>query len=539
MEDDLEALTEGAIARNLLAREGEFFPITDSIVRKTTARLRDKLTTYYASEGRAANFRILLARGTYKPAFIPKERVHAPLSPLRAPRLLLLPFNPINFYDEDFFADGLLEDLMISLAAGGGLAIVPWTTAHYLRERTGDVREYYRITEAEIILDGTVRRLGSDSYQITLLWVDGITAVFDAVLQAKVKAQDTGEAVLSLSDQISKRLGTHYSEDVMAQIGPRHTTNVEARSLYLRAQQENRKGTGDGIRKSFAYLQRALDVQPDYAAAHALKADAHIYAGIAGLGQPQREMVMAKDSARTALKIAPKLASALTAKGGVQFAFNWDFAAAKRSLRTARALDPTSDNTHFWSEAVMAAADPQGASEQMEMNAQQDNCSAATAYLASSYCYNAREWKRTEFWARRSIELDPAYVRPYPFLAGACLEQGRTEEALRYAETARKMSGPNPYTSGMMGVVLARTGRKSEARAYIDDHNPPPGQYRSSMGKSVIYAALGEKQAALDSLRQMVEDRDPYVTWLHIFPFFDSLHGDAQFEKLLKTRLGG
>ena len=530
-------LTETAIAIAVLNRPRDFNPVEDSTVRKTMARLRDKLMDYYAGEGRNAEVRVILERGSYRPIFLAKEQAHSSLAPIRSPRILLLPFNPVNFHDSDFFTDGLQEDLMIALAGGGGIPIVPWTTARFLRETTGDMREYRRVTGADIILDGTVRRLNDGFFQITLSWVDGLTAVFDTFLQAKAGQNRTSDAVHSLTEQIVERLGSDFSDEIHRQIAARHSPNAEARNLYLRAKQANRLGTAEGTRTSFAYLARALELEPNYAAAHALMADGHIYAGISGLSTPLAEMPLAIECAQRALQSAPKLGSALAAKGGVQFAFQWDFAAAKRTLTTALALDPTSDSTHFWSEAVVAAAeDPTAAALRMEEHAEADNCSASTAYLAASYFYNARNWKRCEFWARRAIELSPTYFRPYPFLAGARLEMERFEDALHFAETARRISGPNPYTSAMLGIVLARIGRKAEARALLNEQFASATGHANSMAKAVIYAALGDTDQACDAIEQMIEDREAYVVWLHIFPFFANLRQYPRFQKLLGKR---
>jgi TolB-like protein len=529
-------VTEVCLGIQVLKRGTAFNPLEDSIVRKTMGRLREKLDAYYSGEGRAAAVRIVLERGSYRPVFLPREDSRVPGYSGRGPRILLLPFNPVNFHDSGFFTDGLFEDLMIALSAGVGVSLVPWTTAHYLREKTGDVREYHRLTEADIILDGTVRRLGDSLFQITLSWVEGLTAVFNSYLQVRTQQSDTSEAIRDLCEQIAQRLGLKFAAEAQNQIVPRQSAHPEARALFLRARQANRLGTREGTRTSFAYLSRALDLQPNYAAAHALMADAHIFAAIAGMGPPKREMQLAIGSVDNALQLAPRLAIALAAKGGTQFAFQWEFAAAAKSLLEARFLDPTSDSTHFWSEAVSAAQNGSGpAALLMEDHAQADNCSAPTAYLASSYCYNDRQWKRTEYWARRSIELDPTYFRPYPFLAGAYLELGRWDEALNIAETARRLSGPNTYSTGMLGIVLSRTGRHSEARAVLEDYNLIEG-FRSSLGRAVILAEMGESNQALDTIEQMIEDREAYVAWLHVFPFFQNLHAHPRFQALLAQR---
>lgn len=130
----MDALTEVAIGQNALKRPRGFAPLEDSGVRKAMGRLRSKMKEYYASEGRRAQVHFVFDR--YMPRF-----VHKP-----APCLFLLPLSPVNFYDADYFAAGLTDDLMMALAGDGKIQLVPRTTANHLRNRTGDMREYYRET---------------------------------------------------------------------------------------------------------------------------------------------------------------------------------------------------------------------------------------------------------------------------------------------------------------------------------------------------------------------------------------------------------
>ena len=322
---------------------------------------------------------------------------------------------------------------MVGLSSGGGVPLVPWTTARYLSALTGDMREYYRLSGADVILDGSLRRLGADSLQLTVSWVDGVTAVFDAWLRVAIDLNNIAEGVQDLCSQISRRLGTVFSEVTVGQIEARQAESPAVRNLYQRARMANRLGTAGGVRESFAYLVRALEIQPDYPAALALKADTHIYSAVSGLGVAKTEMTAAANSVNRALKLAPNLAPALASKGGVLFAFFWDNAAAAKTRLAARIIDPASDSTHYWTEAVLATAeDPREAAAAMERHAENDSCSAATAYLACSYCYNARIWNRTEHWARRAIELDEHKFRPYPFLAGAIWK--REERSRRWTQ---------------------------------------------------------------------------------------------------------
>jgi TolB-like protein len=190
-----DALNEVAIGQNALKRPKGFAPLEDSGVRKAMGRLRSKLKEYYAGEGKRAQVQFQFE--TYTPKFVNKP----------APCLFVLPLSPVNFHDADYFTAGLTEDLMIAIAGRGNIQLVPWTTANHLRSQTGDMREYYRETGADVMLDGSVRRVDDGVFQITLSWVDGPTAVFDHYLQARTGRNDTGAAVHELAAQITKRLG--------------------------------------------------------------------------------------------------------------------------------------------------------------------------------------------------------------------------------------------------------------------------------------------------------------------------------------------
>jgi hypothetical protein len=88
----------------------------------------------------------------------------------------------------------------------------------------------------------------------------------------------------------------------------------------------------------------------------------------------------------------------------------------------------------------------------------------------------------------------------------------------------------------MLGVVLARTGRKAEAEAVLQETAASSTKHASSMGKAVIASALGNHHKACDAIEQMINDREPYVAWLHIFPFFANLRQEPRFHRLLSSR---
>jgi hypothetical protein len=112
-----------------------------------------------------------------------------------------------------------------------------------------------------------------------------------------------------------------------------------------------------------------------------------------------------------------------------------------------------------------------------------------------------------------------------------------TEQALKCAEKARGVPGPNPYAFGTLGVVLARTGRKADAAAVLDDLLAQNNGRSSAIEEAVICTAINEESRACDAIEKMIENREPYVAWLHVFPFFANLRGNERFQRLLASRV--
>ena len=193
LEGRTSQLNELAVAENVLGRKQDFVSLTDSSARKAMSRLRARLRTYYANEGASAEIRFVMRK--YSLRF----EDYTP----RRPRIMLLPLTPVNFQDAGYLTAELTEDLMLALADAGPLDMIPWSTAH-LMEKTADLREYRRLTGADVLLDGTVRRLDKGAYQVTLMWVNGTTAVFDSYFQTRIGETGRLAALHDLARQITR-----------------------------------------------------------------------------------------------------------------------------------------------------------------------------------------------------------------------------------------------------------------------------------------------------------------------------------------------
>jgi len=194
-------LNELAVAENILGRGQDFIALEDSSARKAMSRLRGRLNSYYETEGSRAELRFVIRGYTVRfERFTP-----------RRPRALLLPLDALNFRDDCYLTRELTQDLMLALAAQGTLEMIPWTAAHALA-RTADWRDCRRLTGVDILIDGTVRRLESGAHQITLMWVNGITAAFHAYFQTSVGVTDR----MAVLDELASRISRHCHQDASA-----------------------------------------------------------------------------------------------------------------------------------------------------------------------------------------------------------------------------------------------------------------------------------------------------------------------------------
>jgi serine/threonine protein kinase/Tfp pilus assembly protein PilF len=450
-----------------------------------------------------------------------------------APSLAVLPFANMSADQEnEYFGDGLAEDIIDALTQVPGLRVMARTSAFAFRGKEQDVREIGARLNVEYILEGSVRKAGnrirvtaqlvkaSDGYH---LW----SQRFDREMTDVFAIQD------EISQAIVEKLRVRLAAD--RPLVKRHTENVEAYNLCLKARYQLFRFTPEGIAKSKEYYEQAIVVDPNCALAWHGLAGFYNLLGMSGLMPPKAANVQADQATRKALQLDDLLAEAHAMMGALR-ASEFDWKGAELEFRRALELDPKSEDVLKWYDhyylGPMKHLDEAVAAYQRAV--ERDPLSPfQQAQLGYNYCLQ-REWNQAIKQCRTALDLDPqcwAYI-----LLGSCyFHMGKHDDAIRAMETQAQVLGRSSFALGSLGWVYASTGRTAEALKLLEELQArAQEQYTPSWSFAVIYQGLGEMDKAFDWFEKAVDEREPLMLHIHVHPNYDPLHTHPRYSALLQ-----
>ena len=284
-------------------------------------------------------------------AILPVLPSNRSTSETRENSIAVLPFANVSADPEnDYFCDGLAEELLNALAKVEGLKVAARTSSFYFKGKNIDVGQIGEALGVTTVLEGSVRRSGN-RLRITAQLInttDGFhlwSELYDRELKDIFDVQE--EITLAIVDSLKlKLLG-----EGRAKVLRRYTENAEAYSLYLRGRFFWNKRTTEGFRQAIEYFEQAIELEPNYALAYSGIADCYNCSGFAyDLGWMRQAEVMskAKAAAIKALEIDDTLAEAHTSLAYAKHLFDWDWEGSEKLFRLAIALNPNYANAHHW-----------------------------------------------------------------------------------------------------------------------------------------------------------------------------------------------
>ena len=449
------------------------------------------------------------------------------------PSIAVLPFENRSRGDEDeYFSDGISEDITSALGKLDGLDVTPRSMAFQFKGKRPLPEEVGRTLKVKHVLEGTVRRAGDRvRINVELIAIDGQHQLwserYDRVMDDIFEIQD------DISQAIVEQLRVKLVGGKKQETGKRYTDNVQAYNLCLQGRHYWNKRTGDELRKAIECYEKALAEDSEYALAHSGVADCYIVLGIYGVVHRKEAALEAKAAASRALQIDPDLAAAHVSVGAATAIFDWNWGAAELEFRRAIELDPSYPLTHAWYGLLVLA--PLGrfeeafseASRAAELEPVNPNISA----LVGAILVAQRKFDRACELLQKALELDPNHVSSQFFLALAYVG------AADYGDAVAAYSRGNvpSYRDGHLGYVYAVSGDTDNARkmiAAIEAGSQP--DYLVPYHLGVIYIGLGEIGKALECLSEACDLRGPHLFALPFFPQFDSVRDDPRFQAILR-----
>jgi TolB-like protein/Flp pilus assembly protein TadD len=441
---------------------------------------------------------------------------------------------------QDYFADAMTDELITELAKLSRLRVISRTSAMQYKGVRKPLPEIARELNVEAIIEGSAWRAGR-RVRIT---AQLIHAASDSHLWAESYERDLRD-VIALQREVARAIAEEVKVTLTPQERQRLTVaeavNAAAADAYFKGVYYFHQGrdrlpaTVNLIKKSFAYFERAVKIDPNYGQAYAGLANARRW--LAAFGVPSL-YGQAKTAALRAIEIDNHLAEAHAVLGYILLRRDWDFIAAEREFHRAIELAPNSVYHHGYALLLSVLGRHAEAHAEIKLAERGDPLSLTVKVNAGIIHLYARQPDRAIERLTEVVELEPQLSLGHWALGWACGVRGDHERAISELQKATQLSQSPVFSVADLAYALARAGRLNEARYRLDELlKLRERQYVSPYMIAVVYAGLNETERALKWLERGHSERADMMTYLKVDSRLDGLRDDARFARLLR-RIG-
>jgi len=451
--------------------------------------------------------------------------------------IAVLPFVSMSAdRDNEYFADGITEEILNALTHFVGLKVTARTSSFAFKGDNRDIREIARALDVGFVLEGSVRRSG-DRVRITTQLIDAsdgyhvFSNTYDRVIGDIFETQDR------ISDSIAEELRVFFPDPQKPPERRRPTADPEAYSLYLKGLHAWNRLSPHASREAIRHFEGALERDPDFALAHTGIAKA--YTHLAALGKMRGDDVeeRAQRSARRAVELDPQNAEAVVTLGLGKLFYDWDIEGAIALADRAIEMNPGSaEIRHLASYALAAAGHRERWVAECEVAETLDPLSPIMAHtLGRAYLVSGRFAHAVRSF-ERAMELNPNFRTAREGLAWAYTMMGEHDKAIGQLELYRAAIPDGQGGYAMAVQVLAAAGRTVEAEAEFEallELESARPEESLHMDASAALAALERYDEALERIRLAIEERMPGLVFMRNGPGWREIERDPRFLKLL------
>src|ERR1700691_3454118 len=404
--------------------------------------------------------------------------------------------------NQNYFADGMTDELTTDLAQFSDLRVISRTSAMHYKDGNKTAPQIGKELGVDALVEGSVERVG-DRVRIRAQLIDCAT---DRHLWAQSYDREMKD-VLSMQTEAAKEIAEQIRGSVSPPAPSRETNPVpvdpEAYEAYLKGRYFWNKRTPDGLNKSIEYFGQAISKDPSFAAAYAGLADAYSLLGSDVLPADVASS-KARAAASKAIELDPTIAEGHAALALVEFYYDWNWKLSEEEFRRAIELNPNYATAHQWYSYYLTAMlrFPE-AVEQAEAAQQIDPLSLAiNTSVATRYHHAGRDEDAMQL-DRRTLEMDSSFVPAHLSLGAVYENQGLLQQAIDEYKKVIELRPGDPAALAALGYVYARLGQKDETRKILSQLTEISKQhYVPSFEFATIYAGLGDADTAMSWLEK-------------------------------------
>ena len=520
----------------------------DRQVIKTLAKDRDE--RYQSAKGLLADLRQLqrhleFTAETEREFGVTRPIAMSAKSGMRTPSIAVLPFADMSEQrDQEYFCDGIAEELINDLSHIQDLHVVARTSAFSFKGTQLDVREIGKKLNVNSVLEGSIRKAGS-RLRITAQLVN----VIDGYHLWSEKFDRELEDIFAIQDEISLAIVEHLKVKLLAgekaALEKRHMddpkmprVNPDAYDTYLKGRYFWNKRTEEGVRTALGYFQQTISKAPNYALAHSGIADCYIVGDGSYLGIPTGEAFeLAHRATMKALEIDETLGEPHISRAAVLADFEWNWTESEREYLRGLELKPGYATGHQWyAEFLWTRGRHEESITQAKRALELDPLSLIANTALGTSLYFARRYDDAIEQFKSTLELEPNFYRAHYWLGLTYVSKAMLNEAIAELQKAVSISGGHAAALTGLGYAYACSGQRDKSARIIQQLKELSAQrYVSPLNFAMMYAALGQEEQAFAALSKAYQQRAEGMQYVKAFPVLDPLRSDPRFAELLKN----
>jgi serine/threonine protein kinase/Tfp pilus assembly protein PilF len=452
------------------------------------------------------------------------------------PSIAVLPFRDMSPQrDQEYFCEGIAEELINALVKLEGLQVAARTSAFQFKDRDSDIKKIGDQLQVKTVLEGSIRKSGN-RLRITAQLINienGFhiwSEKYDRDLNDIFAIQD--DISLVIVDKLKvKLLGEERSALVK-----RHTVDQEAHNLYLKGLYFWNRRLEGGMKMAMEHFRQAIDKDPGYALAHVGIADTYNITGLFGYSPPRETFPKAKVAATRALEIDDTLGEAHASLAVASAFFDWNWSAAEKEFKRAIELNPNYASAPEWYALYLFSM---GRFDEAIMEAERardlDPLSLIINSVVGLVYFFARRYDESITNFQRTLELDPSFLLASTFIVGSYVANGMYDDAIATIRNVEELAKEDAYVLGHLGRAYGVCGQSQDALRLLNTLNELAGKrYVSPIYQAFVFWGLDKMDETFELLEKAYLERNPYLVFLNANPAFGSLKSNPRYKALMK-----
>ena len=438
----------------------------------------------------------------------------------------------------EYLSDGITESIINLLVQLPQLKVIARSTVFRYKGRTVAPQKVGRELGVKTILTGRVLQLG-DRIIVRTELVDAVGGWQLWGEQYDRFSADILELQQAIAQDVSEKLHLKLTGGEQKRLSKLPTTSTEAYHLFIKARYYLNKRVIDSILKAVEYFQRAIDIDPTYAAAYVGVADCYPLLTLYGGLSPREAYPKAAAAAHKALEIDDSISEAHNALGVVKLFYDWDWAGAEKTFQHAIHLNPSYPDAHQrYGMLLVATGRFEEAAAEFERAQELDPLSLITKTISGYAFYYARRFAEAAERFQQVIDMDQSYSMAHFRLGLTYAQLAKYPEALAELQRSVQLSGDRDVVAAL-AYVYGRAGNSAAACDALSelDHQEQ-SWFVSAYDRALVYVGLGDVATSLDWLEKAFVERSYWLIYIQFDPALDPLRASPRFADLLSKIAG-